>query len=446
MRICLASIHPRMLSGQIENLIALSHELRAVGHEVIVVSAFPEDTLFCGSRWEREIGDSQSLLGKVSRISRVVRQICAAARKADVVHINLPTPAFSIIGDLVRMMTRRPVVVGYEAHLSRPAALFSDGHLRQAPAFYAPRLVVNNKLIARLTVRHANRYVVSSAMQRNELLEVGLQPEHVAVIPMPIDTGKLQRVPRAQARLALDLPLEQPLVVYVGHYHPVKGVEVLPEALRLLQRTLPDARLVLAWSGIGDRSTVDAAIDAAGIRDSVIEIGRVAPRLAYSAADVVVAPYVLTIGQAAFPAVPLEVMQIGRPLVTSDLPLLRELTREGETAVLSKPGNAASVARGLISLFCDRERAALMVAAQRRLMGGPYHPRMVALRYERLYAAAIRDDGIALRARSRKRIGVRQTGLLQSVGSECELRPAALWRHEWGARESARAGDRRAAA
>ena len=40
MKICLASIHPRMLSGQIESLIALRDGLEALGHTVTVVSAF----------------------------------------------------------------------------------------------------------------------------------------------------------------------------------------------------------------------------------------------------------------------------------------------------------------------------------------------------------------------------------------------------------------------
>ncbi|MGH2351205.1 MAG: glycosyltransferase family 4 protein, partial [Chloroflexota bacterium] len=353
MRICLASLHPRMLSGQIESLVALGRGLRALGHDVRLVSAFPEAVLYHDTRWTLAGGDARSLGPKVLRIGRIVRDVCRAAREADVVHLNLPTPAFALVGDLVQAATRRPVVVGYEAHLCSPGTLLGEGHFRRAPAFYGPRVVVNNRLVARLAAHRCSRYVVGSAVQRQELLALGLPPGKIAVLPTLIDTTKLRRWPRVEARRRLGLPPTEPLVAYVGHYHPVKGVELLPAALRRLQRAVPGAHLALAWSGLGERRPVLEAIERAGVRDRVIEIGRVEVGQVLSAADVVAAPYVLTIGQAALPAVLLEAMHLGTPLVTSDLPLLRELTGDGEAAQLVKPGDSGSLAAGLAALLCD---------------------------------------------------------------------------------------------
>jgi glycosyltransferase involved in cell wall biosynthesis len=430
MRVCLASIHPRMLSGQIEGLLALGRGLRASGHDVRLVSAFPEAALYQDTRWTRATGDAGSLAPKVLRIGRIVRDVCRAARDADIVHLNLPTPAFALLADVVQVVTRRPVVVGYEAQLCSPRALLAGGHLGRAPGFYGPRAVVNNRLVARLAAQRGSRYVVSSAVQRHELLALGLPPERIAVIPALVDAAKLRRWPRAAARRRLGLPPTEPLIAYVGHYHPVKGVELLPAALRRVQRTVPGAHLALAWSGIGEQTPVREAIERAGVRERVIELGPVEVGQLLSAADVLAAPYVLTIGQAAFPAVPLEAMHLGTPLVTSDLPLLRELTDDGEAAQLVRPGDVESLAAGLAALLRDPGRAAVMVAAQRRLTNGRYHPGRVSRRYARLYEAVVRG----------------QADLLQPAFGDRELRAPAVWRPERPARQPAGTGDRRAAA
>ncbi|MBI3971138.1 MAG: glycosyltransferase family 4 protein [Chloroflexi bacterium] len=390
MRICLASIHPRILSGQIESLVALGRELRALGHDVRLVSAFSEDVLYRDARWDLKTGDGQPLAPKLVRIWRIVRDVCREARSADVVHLNLPTPAFSPVADLVYAATHRPTIVGYEAHLSSLRTLLGGGHLWRAPAFYLPRALVNNGLVARAALNRCHRYVVSSGWQRTELVRLGVARERVAVIPNLIDTSKLQRWPRDEARRRLGLPLAHKLIVYVGHYHPVKGVELLPAALRQLRRAVPEARLVLAWSGIGKRETVVEAIERAGVREQVIEIGRVDVGQVMSAADVVAAPYTLTIGQAAFPAVPLEAIHLGRPLVTSDLPLLRELTHDGQAALLVRDGDAAALAAGILALLAEPARTAAMSEAQRRLRETAYRPERIAQRYVALYKAALR--------------------------------------------------------
>ncbi len=397
MRICLASIHPRMLSGQIESLVALGRELRALGHPVRVVSAFPEEMLYHDQRWALETGDARPLAPKVLRIGRIVRDLCLLAREADVVHLNLPTPAFAALGALVQGATGRPVVAGFEAQLAPAGTVLAGGHLFRAPRFFLPRLVVNNRLVARLAPYRCRQYVVGSEVQREELLRIGLKPDQVAVIPSPVDTAKLRRWPRAEARRRLGLPLDRKLIGYVGHYHPVKGAELLPGALRLVLDRVPEAMLVLAWSGLGDRRPVERAIRQAGVAEQVIQLGRVDVGLLLSAVDVLAAPYTLTIGQAAFPAVPLEAMCLGVPLVTSDLPLLRELTGGGAAGLLVPAGKVAPLGAALAAVLADPSCGAACGAAARRLYARAYDPRKLAERHAALYRAVVARQTAVLR-------------------------------------------------
>lgn len=382
MKVCLASIHPRMLSGQIEALIALRSGLEALGHTVEVVSAFRSDQLEEQRRWAVDYGDSLALAPKVVRIGALVRRIVATARRCDLLHASLPTPAFAILADLLSTFAGRPMVVGFEAHLADvPAAA---RRLRHAPEFYGPRVVVNNGLVARITLRRAGCYVVSSHYQRRELLALGYRPDRVVVVPNLIDEHKLARWPMQEARAALGLP-HGPLVAFVGHYHDVKGHDVLIRAFREVKERVPEARLALAWSGIGNRERVRSAVAEAGIAERVIELGRVDVGQLFSAADVVALPYRFSIGQAAYPGTVLEAMWVGVPLVTTNLPLLAELTDGGRTALLARPDDAADLARQLARVLIDPSLASKLVEAQRAMMAKRFNSKRLIQDYVAVY-------------------------------------------------------------
>jgi glycosyltransferase involved in cell wall biosynthesis len=432
MRICLASIHPRALSGQIEALVGLAGEMRALGHTVRVVSAFPEEQLLGGDRLRLAEGDRGALLPKIARIRRVLGELAAAAAGADVLHVNLPTPAFSMLADWLRARTSVPVVVGYEAHLAPVGELLRPRRLLGAPGFYLPRLLVNNRFVARLTSHRADRYVVSSQLQAAELVATGAPPDRIEVVPNPIDGAKLRRWPRPEARHALGLP-DGRLVLYVGHFHHVKGVDVLAEAFGRVLQAVPDARLVLAWSGLGERAPVERALARGGVADRAIWLGKVDVGLALSAADVLALPYRMTIGQAAFPGMVLEAMAVGAPLVTTDLPLLRELVEHGRTALLAPPEDPGALAERIVRLLEDRRLAASMGAAQAAAMTGRFAPSLLAREYERIYADVLSGDR-------------KQARVLQRARGRGVVRLPAVREPERRLGEPARAGDRRGAA
>lgn len=411
LRVCLASIHPRLLSGQIESLVALERELSALGHCARLVTAFAPEVLHRDDRWQLERRDGELLAGKVHRIARVVAQVCRAAAGADLIHLNLPTPAFAALGDLVQALVRVPVVVGYEAHLPDWPQEVRDGALRRAPGFYLPRLIVNNGLVARCAVHQAAAYVVSSELQRRELRALGHPPERIAVLPNLIDRSKLRPQPTAAARAALGLPARR-LVGYVGHFHDVKGVPCLVEAFALLRRTQPDVHLVLAWSGIGDPAPVHRAVQQLGLTSCVTVLGRAPLAAVLSACDVLALPYRTTMGQAAFPAVLLEAMALGVPLVTSDLPLLREVVEPERTALLAPPGDPQALAACLERLLAGPDLCAAMVAAQLQHTARSLNPPRLAAEYVELYQHVL----------------ARQAPVLQPATHRRVLRSAAFWR------------------
>jgi glycosyltransferase involved in cell wall biosynthesis len=393
MRVALASIHPRPLSGQIEGLVGLAQALHARGHSVQVVSAFPSADLLGAYRFRLASKSQRILLDQPSRMTRVLVRLVRLARQVDVIQLNLPTPAFSIYADLLQTLVRVPVIVSYEAHLVSARDLLRLDYLRAAPDFYLPRMLINNPVVARLTARRAAGYMVSSQYQQAELVSLGIVPERIYLIPPVLPLDKLAHAPREAGRAAL--PAGR-LVTYIGHYNHVKGVDVLIRAFQTVAPRLPDLRLILAWSGIGANHRVKQLLADRALEGRVSQLGQVRVPDLLSASDVVVLPYRLTIGQAACPATLLEVFAANVPLVTTDLPLLRELTDEGKTARLVPPDDPLALAAEIERVLNEPALVAPMLEAQRDWIQR-IQPERVVKEYERLYEQIVARQARVLR-------------------------------------------------
>ncbi len=385
MRIVLASIHPRPLSGQIEGLVGLARSLQDHGHQVNLVSAFPSRDLLSGDRLQLGHKPRWMFVDEPYRMMRIVAELVRLAPQVDLIQLNLPTPTFSIVADLLQGLVSVPVIVGYEAHLVSSRDLLRLDRLRAAPQFYIPRLLINNRLVARLALHRAARYIVSSKYQKAELVALGVAPERIRLLGNVLPEDKLTHAPRETVRASLP---PGRILTYVGHYNHVKGVDVLLRAFRTLAPHYPDLHLVLAWSGIGSSRPVMELQREEAFAGRVVQLGQLRVPDLFGASDVVVLPYRLTIGQAAYPATLLEAFAANVPVVTSDLPLLRELTLGGKTALLTPPEDASALAMAIECVLNEPRRVAQMLAAQRQWVQQIQPPRVVK-EYEQLYEQVV---------------------------------------------------------
>lgn len=404
MRIALASLHPRSLSGQIEGLVGLAQALEREGHKVTVVSPFPNAILLGADRLKLLSGHRWAFVDQPMRAARILTRLIRLSSNVDLIQLNLPTPAFSSVADVLQACVRVPVLVYYEAHLISLRDLLRVDRLREAPDFYLPRLLINNRVVARLSLRRAARYLVSSKFQKAELQALGISPTRIRILPNLMPFDKVVHVPREALRARLNLPPGR-LITYVGHYNPVKGVDVLLKAFEVLAGRHNDLQLVLAWSGLGRRERVDELLRRPALDGRVIQLGRVNVPELLAASDVVALPYRLTIGQAVYPAALLEAIAANVPVVTSDLPLLRELTDQGASALLAPPEDPEALAHAIERLLTDTHLVNSMLAAQSGWLQRN-HPEHVVKDYERLY----------------EQVTANQTTLLQPVKDRANLR------------------------
>lgn len=206
--------------------------------------------------------------------------------------------------------------------------------------------------------------VAISGGVRDDLVALGADPRRIIVEHDGFEPSRFANLPsRAEARRALDLPQDAPIVVYTGGLLEWKGVEILVDAAR----SLPGMRFVIAGGMDADVERIRRR--AAGLAHVRVE-GFVAPErvaLYLAAGDAGVVPNRSAPAISARYTSPLKVfesMACGLPLVASDLPSLRDAL-DDELAVFVAPDDPSALADGLRKLLADPARRARMAAAGR---------------------------------------------------------------------------------
>jgi len=263
--------------------------------------------------------------------------------------------------DVVAALRLRRLVAGHDVvhlHTARAHAL--------APACrgLGARLVVTRRMdyvprggpYARWLYNRAVDVVIAiSDGVRAALLQAGVEPSRIRVVPSGIDPAAVTAAPGAgqTLRRAWGVGDDEVVVLVLGVLERRKGHAILLEAARRLGPTRPAVRWVFCGEG-GEREALVAAARPLG--DRVVFAGfqrEVAACLA--AADVVALPSLREgLGVAA-----LEAMAAARPVVASRVGGLGEVVLPGETGLLVPPGDAAALADALRALIADaggRER------------------------------------------------------------------------------------------
>ncbi len=161
-----------------------------------------------------------------------------------------------------------------------------------------------------------------------------------------------------------------PVAAYAGHLYPWKGVDVFVRALA--QAPAIRGLIIGGHPKDRDRERIDRPARDLGVTDRLEMTGLVAPPDVAShlaRADMLVLPNTATAVSERYtsPLKLFEYLWMGRPIVASNLPAIREVLTDGSTALLVPPDDAEALASALNRLAADRGLAQALGEAARRL-------------------------------------------------------------------------------
>lgn len=228
----------------------------------------------------------------------------------------------------------------------------------------------------RLTVVAPSRWLAEEA-RNSELL--GRFP--IKVIPYGLDTDFFQPVDRSQARTALGLDQNAPLVGFIadGSNDPRKGLSLLVKALQALPS---DQRPHLLVVGGDYEGPADFEVTSLGR----IQNDRLL-RLFYSALDLFACPSL----QDNLPNTVIESMACGIPVVAFETGGIPDMVRPGETGWLARHGDAVALSEMIREALGDFERLRSISASCRNVALAEYSLAIQARAYRSIYSELIEE-------------------------------------------------------
>lgn len=248
--------------------------------------------------------------------------------------------------------TRRPPVV-YESH--GVSVVVSA----EMPALLGkPELAPSHDKLRRLDRRErrvwhrAEAYVAITRALRDELASRYGERDGVFVVPDGA-SGDVEDFLQASTPPSLQA---FPVAGYAGHLYPWKGVD---DFVRALAQT-PNVRglIVGGHPGEHDYARVEGLVRDLGLAERVEMTGLVPPgavRRHLAAATMLLLPNSQTAVSERYtsPLKLFEYLSMGRPIIASDLPSIREVLTDGETALLVPAGDPAALAGAMSRLVSN---------------------------------------------------------------------------------------------
>lgn len=245
-------------------------------------------------------------------------------------------------------------------------------------------------------LKRAHAVTVLCEGLRQDILERGIAPERVTVIPNAVDPSKFQALGHKDEALAAELGLGEAKVLgFIGSFYAYEGLPLLLQALPEILSSFPQARVLLVGGG-PDEGRLKELGQKLGVSDRIIFTGRVPHQQIeryYDLIDILVYPrYSMRLTELVTPLKPLEAMAQGRLIVASDVGGHKELIQNGETALLFKAGDPRALAVCIIELLRQPELRPRLRQNGRNFIEAERTWALSVARYRTVYEELLRFD------------------------------------------------------
>jgi PEP-CTERM/exosortase A-associated glycosyltransferase len=267
----------------------------------------------------------------VTRLAARIREV-ADVEKVDLIHSH--SPSLNGVASL-RAASQLKLPLLYEARAFWEDAAVNHGTFAEDSLRYRVSRVVETFLFKR-----SDRVVAICNGMRGDLIERGVLPERIQVVPNGVDPEFFTPT-SPDAELAARLGLKGATVFgFIGSFYKYEGLRFLLDAVPALIGKLSGAKLMLVGGGYDEKLLRDMAKP---YGDAVIFTGQVPHEKIkdlYAILDVFVCPRErIRLTDLVTPLKPLEAMSMGKTVLASDVGGHRELIEHDQTGLLFRAGS-----------------------------------------------------------------------------------------------------------
>jgi glycosyltransferase involved in cell wall biosynthesis len=383
----LCTRYPPGTGGVETHVHAIATELKARGHEVEV---FTSDLLTETPLKRIEPGHEE--YDSVDGVS--VRRFKARGLTGDAQYSFMPAMVKAVLASKADIVHAHSYGF-FQTHLAMAARRMGRTRFVFTPHFHPEW--ASGKTQRRKFLRRVYDKVIGGSTLASADMVICVSPgEAEAIKDMGFDNATIRIIPNGIPASLLDLkpdpvPFQKeygpghPMVLFVGRLAENKGLVNLVEAAATVLKKIPEATFAIVGEDGGMRKAVEQRADALGISDRILLTGRIDDegiyRSAYAACEVFVLPSIFE----AFGIVVLEAMAFGRPCVATKVGGVPDLISDGMTGLIVEPNDPSGLAKALLSLLKDPEKAGAMGAKARKAVGKEFTWPRIVDRLEQVY-------------------------------------------------------------
>lgn len=282
--------------------------------------------------WHRLPGMSQFaiVLDLARRIEEVVDEV-----NPDIIHAH--SPALNGLAAL-RVAKARNIPLVYECRAFWEDAAVNHGTCKPKSIRYRV-----TRALETYVFRKADAVTTICEGLRKDIIERGVDPSKITVIPNAVDTEKFICTDDKPQDIVEKLNLNSSVVLgFFGSFYEYEGLAFLLRAMPEIIKRHSSITLLLVGGG-PEESLIKDLVDEKGLSDNVIMVGRVPHAVIqdyYQVVDVMIYPRLpMRLTDLVTPLKPLEAMAKGKLVLASDVGGHKELIEHGETGFLFKAGD-----------------------------------------------------------------------------------------------------------
>ena len=231
------------------------------------------------------------------------------------------------------------------------------------------------KLTSKIAMKNADSVIALTENMKQTMRSI--YGRNIAVIPNGIELREYTEI-----RPVEEVKCPSKRILFVGRLHPIKGVQYLLQAMKVVHKKMPDAKLILVGDG-EEREHLESLTGSLEIREYVEFVGRAPHEMVLdymNRSEVFVLPSL----SEGFPVTILEAMACGLPIVATRVGGVPDIIEDGINGYLVDTKNPEQIAQALQKIL-ENEQLRGNISSNNREEAEKYSWDRIVINLERIY-------------------------------------------------------------